>query len=207
MPRQPARWARHREVEDLLLACRLDRGDAIPVKIRLAPAAWSGHSMVVTGSGIDRATASRSPVRSSSIRRHPSGLSRRCAAVARIMRPLARVTLKTGLTPFDHTRSERAVVRRCAASTEKTSGVASTRSRIGSRRPSPRLTSVSPVTHSRRSDITGRLFGRCSSERLSCDSATTGTLSSFASDFIAREISEISVARFSPCVVACISCR
>ena len=31
--------------------------------------------------------------------------------------------------------------------------------------------------------------------------------SSFASDFIAREISEISVARFSPAVVACISCR
>ena len=59
-------------------------------------------------------------------------------------------------------------------------------------------TSVSPVTHSRRSDITGRLFGRCSSERLSCDSAMTGTLSSLASDFIEREISEISVARFSP---------
>src|SRR5258707_391609 len=67
--------------------------------------------------------------------------------------------------------------------------------------------SCSIAPDSRRSDITGRLFGRCSSERLSWDSATTGTLSSFASDFIAREISEISVARFSPVVVACISCR
>ncbi len=67
--------------------------------------------------------------------------------------------------------------------------------------------SCSIAPDSRRSDITGRLFGRCSSERLSCDSATTGTLSSFASDFIAREISEISVARFSPCDDACISCR
>jgi len=78
---------------------------------------------------------------------------------------------------------------------------------MGVRAPSVVSTSVSPVTHSRRSDITGRLFGRCSSERLSCDSATTGTLSSFASDFIEREISEISVARFSPCDVACMSCR
>ena len=40
--------------------------------------------------------------------------------------------------------------------------------------------------------------GRCSSARLSCDSATTGHLSSLASAFSEREISEISVARFSP---------
>src|SRR5262244_164605 len=52
--------------------------------------------------------------------------------------------------------------------------------------------SCSIAPDSLRSDITGRLFGRCSSERLSCESATTGILSSFASDFIAREISEIS---------------
>ena len=45
---------------------------------------------------------------------------------------------------------------------------------------------------SRRSDITGRLLGRCSSERLSCESAITGTLSSLARPFSDREISEIS---------------
>ena len=48
---------------------------------------------------------------------------------------------------------------------------------------------------------------RCSTARDSCDRAITGTLSSLARDFSAREISEISVARFSPWLVACISCR
>jgi hypothetical protein len=62
--------------------------------------------------------------------------------------------------------------------------------------------SCSMAPDSRRSDITGRLFGRCSSERLSCDSAITGHFSSLARPFSEREISEISVARFSPLPLA-----
>ena len=53
----------------------------------------------------------------------------------------------------------------------------------------------------------GRLLGRCSTPRLSCDSATTGTCSSLASAFSEREISEISVARFSRVPGTCMSCR
>src|SRR5690554_2559158 len=52
-------------------------------------------------------------------------------------------------------------------------------------------------TGSRRSELIGRLFGRCSRERLSWDSATTGTLNSLASALSEREISEISLVRFS----------
>ncbi len=60
---------------------------------------------------------------------------------------------------------------------------------------------------SRRSAISGRLSGRCSSARLSWDSAITGTLSSLARAFSEREISEISVARFSRVSGTCMSCR
>jgi replicative DNA helicase len=45
---------------------------------------------------------------------------------------------------------------------------------------------------SRRSDMTGFFSVRCSTLRLSCDSAMTGTASSLASAFRPREISEIS---------------
>ena len=55
--------------------------------------------------------------------------------------------------------------------------------------------------------MTGRLSVRDSRPRLSCDSAITGTLSSFASALSEREISEISVARFSPVPGTVISCR
>ncbi len=48
---------------------------------------------------------------------------------------------------------------------------------------------------------------RCSTARESCDSATTGTFSSLARDLSEREISEISVARFSPSLDACMSWR
>ncbi len=50
---------------------------------------------------------------------------------------------------------------------------------------------------------------RCSTARDSCDSAITGTLSSLASAFSEREISEISVARFSPALGFAVdmSCR
>ena len=53
----------------------------------------------------------------------------------------------------------------------------------------------------------GRLLGRCSSERFNCDRAITGQLSSLANPFKFREISEISVARFSPEPFPAISCR
>ena len=55
--------------------------------------------------------------------------------------------------------------------------------------------------------MTGFLSWRCSTPRFSCDSAITGTRSSLASDLIEREISEISVARFSLLPATCISCR
>ena len=67
--------------------------------------------------------------------------------------------------------------------------------------------SCSMAPDSRRSAITGRLSVRVSSDRLSCDSAITGTLSSFARPFSEREISEISVARFSLLPGTDISCR
>src|SRR5690606_40373814 len=57
--------------------------------------------------------------------------------------------------------------------------------------------SCSIAPDSRRSELIGRLFGRCSRERLSWDSATTGTLNSLASALSEREISEISLVRFS----------
>jgi hypothetical protein len=44
----------------------------------------------------------------------------------------------------------------------------------------------------------GRLSSRCSTARLSCDSAITGTCSSLASCFKPRLISEISFTRLSP---------
>ena len=55
--------------------------------------------------------------------------------------------------------------------------------------------------------MTGFFSTRCSTLRLSCDSAITGNCSSFASAFSDREISEISVARFSFVPGTCISCR
>ena len=94
-----------------------------------------------------------------------------------------------------------------SSSSAQTSGCCPTRSLIGTRRPSVRQTSVSPATHSRRSDITGFLFSRCSTPRFSCDSAITGQLNSFASAFRPREISEISVARFSFVPGTVMSCR
>ena len=57
--------------------------------------------------------------------------------------------------------------------------------------------SCSIAPDSRRSLIIGRLSVRDSTPRLSCDSAITGHFSSFASDFRPREISPITVARFS----------
>ncbi|MCY1460046.1 hypothetical protein D9M71_775680 [compost metagenome] len=68
--------------------------------------------------------------------------------------------------------------------------------------------SCSIAPDSRKSEFTGRLLGRCSSERLSCDKATTGQLNSLASAFSEREISEISLVRLSPEEPGiCISCR
>ncbi|MNN38273.1 hypothetical protein D3C81_1522590 [compost metagenome] len=67
--------------------------------------------------------------------------------------------------------------------------------------------SCSIAPDSRRSAITGRLSVRVSSERLSWDSAITGTFSSLARPFRPREISEISVARFSLLPGTLISCR
>ena len=49
--------------------------------------------------------------------------------------------------------------------------------------------SCSMAPDSRRSDITGRLFGRCSSERFSCDSAITGAFQFLSEPFSEREIS------------------
>ena len=118
-----------------------------------------------------------------------------------------RAIRKTGRAPTDHTRSLFAATILRAGDMAHTSGVVPTRARIGRRRPSTSRTCVSPVTHSRKSDMMGRLFGRCSRLRLSCESASTGALSSFASALSEREISEISVARFSPSAIACMSCR
>ncbi len=70
-----------------------------------------------------------------------------------------------------------------------------------------RSASCSIAPDSRRSDITGFLSVRCSTLRFSCDSAITGTFSSLASALSEREISEISVARFSLVPGTCISCR
>ena len=67
--------------------------------------------------------------------------------------------------------------------------------------------SCSMAPDSRRSAITGRLSVRDSRPRLSCDSAITGTFSSLARALSEREISEISVARFSPVPGTDISCR
>src|SRR3989344_1994161 len=52
--------------------------------------------------------------------------------------------------------------------------------------------SCSIAPDSRKSELIGRLFGRCSKDRLSCDRATTGQLNSLARAFNDREISEIS---------------
>ena len=47
--------------------------------------------------------------------------------------------------------------------------------------------SCSIAPDSRKSELIGRLLGRCSSERLSCDSAMTGTLNSFANALSEKE--------------------
>jgi hypothetical protein len=69
--------------------------------------------------------------------------------------------------------------------------------------------SCSIAPDSRRSLIIGRLSVRDSTLRLSCESASTGHLSSLASDFRAREISPRTVARFSSLEASLpdISCR
>ena len=69
--------------------------------------------------------------------------------------------------------------------------------------------SCSIAPDSRKSLIIGRLSVRVSTERLSCESAITGHCSSLASAFRPREISLISVARFSPSLlpVPLINCR
>ena len=69
--------------------------------------------------------------------------------------------------------------------------------------------SCSIAPDSRRSLIIGRLSVRVSTLRLSCDSAMTGHFSSLASAFSPREISPISLARFSSLVppLPLISCR
>src|SRR3546814_3364373 len=50
---------------------------------------------------------------------------------------------------------------------------------------------------SRRAESCGRLSSRCSTARLSCESASTGTLRSLASVLSPRLISEISCTRLS----------
>jgi hypothetical protein len=55
--------------------------------------------------------------------------------------------------------------------------------------------------------MTGFFSTRCSTPRFSWESAITGTFNSRASAFSEREISEISVARFSLVPVTCMSCR
>src|SRR5260221_77608 len=62
-------------------------------------------------------------------------------------------------------------------------------------------------TVSLQNTVQGGLRGLCSRARLSCERAITGASSSLAMAFSEREISEISVARFSPCDEAAISCR
>jgi len=57
--------------------------------------------------------------------------------------------------------------------------------------------SCSMAPDSRKSLIMGRLSVRCSTLRLSCDSAMTGHCNSLASIFKPREISPSSVARLS----------
>ncbi len=57
--------------------------------------------------------------------------------------------------------------------------------------------SCSMVPLSRRSERRGVLSSRPSTARLSCESSTTGTLSSMASDFSASVSSEISYTRFA----------
>lgn len=52
-----------------------------------------------------------------------------------------------------------------------------------------------------------RLLVRCSRLRLSCESAMTGQFISLASAFSEREISEISLTRFSTCPPSRINCR
>ncbi|MNL85951.1 hypothetical protein D3C87_2144550 [compost metagenome] len=70
-----------------------------------------------------------------------------------------------------------------------------------------RSASCSMEPDSRRSELTGRLSARCSRLRLSCDSATTGTCSSFARAFNEREISAISNVRLSESDGTRINCR
>ena len=69
--------------------------------------------------------------------------------------------------------------------------------------------SCSIAPDSRRSLISGRLSVRDSTLRFSCESAITGHLSSLASDLSAREISPMTVARFSSLEpsLPLISCR
>ena len=67
--------------------------------------------------------------------------------------------------------------------------------------------SCSMAPDSRRSAITGRFSARVSTWRLSCDSATTGTLSSLASALSDREMLEISCSRLSAPSWPRISCR
>ncbi len=160
-----------------------------------------------SGSGNILAMARRSPGLKSLTRCHPDDVNSRCFSVARSLRPLASAISNTGFWPTLQTASDLACARRPSGFIEMTVGAWPTKSRIGVRLPSARHTRVSPVTHSRRSDICGFFPSRCSTARFNCERAITGTASSFARILSPREISPISVARFSLVPGTCISCR
>ena len=82
-------------------------------------------------------------------------------------RPLARLTWKTDLLPTDQTQSLLAILIFSSTVIVRTSGIVPTREAIGTRRPSANMTKVSPVTHSLKSDIIGRLSVLDSTPRLS----------------------------------------
>ena len=131
----------------------------------------------------------------------------RCRSVARSTRPLASRRANTGRRPTAQTLSLRAATIRPSGETANTSGSVPTSLAIGTRRPSDNHTSVSPVTHSLRSDNCGRWPERDSGARDNCESASTGTCSSLAKPLSEREISPISRLRFSGLPVPRISCR
>src|SRR5687768_960936 len=114
-----------------------------------------------------------------------------------MLRPLASFTRVTDRVPTFHTLSDIADTTRPSGVTDHTDGVWPTSEQMGKRRPSVRHTSVSPVTHSRRSDSCGRWSDLASGARLNCESRMMGTFSSFARPLIDREIEANSNVRFS----------
>src|SRR5882762_10033698 len=139
-------------------------------------------------------TASASRVVSSLTLTQPRCENRRCSWVARIERPHARRIMTRRRRPTRQIRSVLADTIVPRGDIARTSGAVPTSPSIGTRRPSESSTRVSPVTHSRRSESCGRKSrcARASTARESCESATTGMLSSFARALSEREISEIS---------------